>query len=93
MFSKKIESLGRLYCGSSKYFPLEFLVRQLELLSCREEGDPAWVPVCLQVSQRSLLYMYCSQAQMQIQYRNRYVLTNDHVLFIMFGASLILGLV
>ena len=58
LFSKKIESLGRLYCGSSKYFPLEFLVRQLELLSCREGGDPAWVPVCLQVSQRSLHVLF-----------------------------------
>ena len=25
------------------------LVRQLEVISCREGGDPGWVPTCLQV--------------------------------------------
>jgi len=47
--SCKIESLGRLYSSSSKYFPLEFLVRKLELFSCREGGgEYIWVPLCLQ---------------------------------------------
>merc|ERR1719193_196125 len=47
--SGKIESLGRLYMTSSKYFPLEFLVNKLELISCKEGGgDYIWVPTCLQ---------------------------------------------
>jgi len=47
--SRKIESLGRLYVTSSKYFPLEFLVRKLELISCKEGGnDYTWAPKCLQ---------------------------------------------
>ena len=49
MFSGKIESLGRLFITSSKYFPLEFLVRKLEVASCSEGGgDYTWVPSCLQ---------------------------------------------
>jgi len=45
----KIESLGRLYSSSSKYFPLEFLVRKLELFSCTAGGgEYMWVPDCLQ---------------------------------------------
>ena len=49
IFSGKIESLGRLYITSSKYFPLEFLVRKLEVASCSEGGgDYTWVPSCLQ---------------------------------------------
>ena len=49
MFSGKIESLGRLFITSSKYFPLEFLVRKLEVASCSEGGgDYTWVPTCLQ---------------------------------------------
>jgi len=47
--SCKIESLGRLYSSSSKYFPLEFLVRKLELFSCKHGGgEYTWVPHCLQ---------------------------------------------
>jgi len=47
--SRKIESLGRLYVTSSKYFPLEFLVRKLELISCKAAADDyTWVPKCLQ---------------------------------------------
>jgi nuclear pore complex protein Nup155 len=46
--SRKIESLGRLYISSSKYFPLEYLVRKLEVASCAEGGDYTWVPTCLQ---------------------------------------------
>ena len=50
MSSRKIESLGRLYMNSSKYFPLEFLVKKLEEFSCKEGGgEYTWVPTCLQV--------------------------------------------
>ena len=52
-------------------------MRQLELLSCREEGDPAWVPVCLQVSQRSLHVLFTGTDADTIPE----LLTNDHVLF------------
>ena len=44
----KMETLGRQYANSSKYFPLELIVRQLEILSCREKAEPGWVPSCLQ---------------------------------------------
>jgi len=47
--SGKIDSLGRLYVTSSKYFPLEFLVKELELFSCKAGGeDFTWVPLTLQ---------------------------------------------
>jgi hypothetical protein len=35
----------------TRYFPLEMLVQQLEVISCKEGGSPAWVPGCLQVLQ------------------------------------------
>lgn len=57
----KVESLGRLYASSGRYFPLEMLVRHLEVISCREGGDPAWVPGTLQgvgVSIARLLDIY-----------------------------------
>jgi len=46
--ANKVETLGRLYAASGRYFPLEMLVRQLEVISCKEGGDPAWLPACLQ---------------------------------------------
>jgi len=58
---QKLESLGRLYASSGRYFPLEMIVRQLEVISCKESGDPAWVPNCLQsvgVSIARLLDVY-----------------------------------
>jgi len=57
----KVESLGRLYASSGRYFPLEMLVRHLEVISCREGGDPGWVPATLQgvgVSVARLLDVY-----------------------------------
>jgi len=52
--SNRMESLGKQYASSSKYFPLELIVRQLEIVSCRERGDSGWVPTCLQATGVSL---------------------------------------
>jgi len=52
--SNKMETLGRQYANSSKYFPLELIVRQLEVVSCRERGEAGWVPTCLQTTGVSL---------------------------------------
>jgi len=52
--SNKMESLGKQYANSSKYFPLEMIVRQLEIVSCKEKGNPGWVPTCLQATGVSL---------------------------------------
>jgi len=52
--SNKMETLGKQYANSSKYFPLELIVRQLEVVSCKERGDPGWVPSCLQITGVSL---------------------------------------
>lgn len=52
--SNKMETLGRQYANSSKYFPLELIVRQLEVVSCRERGEAGWVPSCLQTTGVSL---------------------------------------
>lgn len=46
--SNKIESLGRQYASSSKYFPLELIVKQLEIVSCKEAADSGWVSASLQ---------------------------------------------
>ena len=46
--SNKMETLGRQYAGSSKYFPLELIVRQLEMVSCRERAESGWVSAALQ---------------------------------------------
>ena len=46
--SNKIESLGRQYANSAKYFPLELIVRQLEIVSCREKAESGWVSAALQ---------------------------------------------
>jgi len=48
--SHKMKSLGRMYASSSKYFPIEFLVKNLEVISCRlgAVGDIGWVVTCLQ---------------------------------------------
>jgi len=59
--SNKMETLGKQYANSSKYFPLELIVRQLEVVSCRERGEAGWVPTCLQntgVSLPRLLDVY-----------------------------------
>ena len=37
-----------------RYFPLEQLVRQLEVISCGEGGEPGWVPGTLQVGEVGL---------------------------------------
>jgi len=58
---QKLESLGRLYANSGRYFPLEMLVRQLEIISCKEGGDPSWLTTTLQnvgVSIARLLDVY-----------------------------------
>ena len=46
--SNKIETLGRQYASSSKYFPLELIVKQLEMVSCREAAESGWVSSALQ---------------------------------------------
>jgi len=46
--SNKIETLGRQYANSSKYFPLELIVKQLEMVSCKEAADSGWVSASLQ---------------------------------------------
>ena len=45
-----MKALGRMYASSSKYFPIEFLVKTLEVISCRlgNVGDVGWVVSCLQ---------------------------------------------
>merc|ERR1712059_16358 len=45
---QKLDTLSRMYANSSKYFPLETVVRHVEVISCMEGGDPAWVISCLQ---------------------------------------------
>lgn len=58
---QKLVSLGRLYVNSSKYFPLEVIVREVEIVSCRERGSPDWVVSCFQgvgVSVTRLLDVY-----------------------------------
>ena len=44
----------RLMTYSSKYFPMELIVMQLEVVSCRERGEVGWVPSCLQTTGVSL---------------------------------------
>jgi len=46
--SQKMETLGRMYAGSTKYFPVEFLVKILEVTSCRLGGDPGVVIAMMQ---------------------------------------------
>jgi len=48
--ANKMEGLARQYAGSSKYFPLELIVQQLESVSCGQQVDPGWVPACLQAA-------------------------------------------
>merc|ERR1719348_1312084 len=48
--SNKMETLGKQYANSSKYFPLELIVRQLEVVSCRERAEAGWVCAALQAA-------------------------------------------
>lgn len=43
VLSSKLKSLGKLYASSQKYFPMEFIVKKLELFSLQINGDYEWV--------------------------------------------------
>lgn len=43
MLANKIKHLGKLYGATSKYFPMDYIVRKLELFSCQVKAEHGWV--------------------------------------------------
>ena len=43
MLSSKLKQLGKMYASSQKYFPMEFIIKSLELHSLSINGDYEWV--------------------------------------------------
>merc|ERR1719193_1046015 len=43
LVQSKLKTLGEEYVGVERYFPVEFLIRYLESLSCRLRASPRWV--------------------------------------------------
>eukprot|EP00116_Pleurobrachia_bachei_P000763 sb/3461025/ len=65
----KIETLGRTYQSSEKFFPLQFLVQQLEVIACKGGWGEGWVVetlLSIPVSYPALHSTYSSLIQLKL---------------------------